>query len=96
MAVTVSAPGQSPVVDLCTLDRGNTNQKLTVAVTGTGWAFEIRQASAEVILPEAVSNFSLTGYTGPQGVRSKNWNSENPALIELFSKPLNHLHATRV
>jgi len=36
-------------------------------VTGTGWAFEIRQASAEVILPEAVSNFSLTGYTGPQG-----------------------------
>jgi uncharacterized membrane protein YgcG len=36
-------------------------------VTGTDWAFEIRQASAAVILPEAVSNFSLTGYTGRQG-----------------------------
>ena len=36
-------------------------------VTGTGWDFEIRKASARVILPNAAGNLSLTGYTGPQG-----------------------------
>ncbi len=36
-------------------------------VTGTGWAFEIRQASALVTLPDTVSEFRLTGYTGRQG-----------------------------
>ncbi len=36
-------------------------------VTGTGWAFEIRSASARLILPDTASNLSLTGYTGPQG-----------------------------
>jgi uncharacterized membrane protein YgcG len=36
-------------------------------VTGTGWAFDIRKASAALTLPDAASNLSLTGYTGPQG-----------------------------
>ncbi|MCP4334456.1 MAG: DUF2207 domain-containing protein [Gammaproteobacteria bacterium] len=36
-------------------------------VTGTGWSFEIREASAHLILPDTASNLSLTGYTGPQG-----------------------------
>ena len=36
-------------------------------VTGNGWAFEIDRASAKVTLPDAVTDFRLTGYTGPQG-----------------------------
>ena len=36
-------------------------------VTGTGWSFEIREASAHLILPDSASNLSLSGYTGPQG-----------------------------
>lgn len=38
-------------------------------VTGTGWIFPIRQASARVQLPREVSVADLTaeGYTGPQG-----------------------------
>ena len=41
-------------------------------VTGTGWAFEIRQASARVSLPGSAGNLSLTGYTGPQGATEQN------------------------
>jgi uncharacterized membrane protein len=41
-------------------------------VTGSGWAFEIRQASARVILPGTADNLSLTGYTGPQGATEQN------------------------
>ena len=36
-------------------------------VTGNGWDFEIRRASARVTLPEAATNLVLTGYTGKQG-----------------------------
>jgi len=36
-------------------------------VTGNGWAFEIRKASARLVLPDTASNLSLTGYTGAQG-----------------------------
>ena len=41
-------------------------------VTGTGWAFDIHQASARVTLPDAASNLSLSGYTGPQGSTGQN------------------------
>ena len=41
-------------------------------VTGSGWAFEIRQASARVSLPGSAGNLSLTGYTGPQGATEQN------------------------
>ena len=41
-------------------------------VTGTGWAFEIRQASARVTLPGTAGNLSLTGYTGAQGSTEQN------------------------
>jgi len=44
-------------------------------VTGTDWAFEIRRASAQVTLPDAVSNYRLTGYTGPQGSTAQNLQS---------------------
>ena len=36
-------------------------------VTGNGWEFEIRQASARVILPGPASEMNLTGYTGLPG-----------------------------
>jgi len=36
-------------------------------VTGNGWAFEIKSATARVTLPDTASNMTLTGYTGPQG-----------------------------
>ena len=41
-------------------------------VTGNGWAFEIRRASARVILPAAADNLGLTGYTGAQGSTAQN------------------------
>jgi uncharacterized membrane protein YgcG len=41
-------------------------------VTGNGWDFEIRQASAQVTLPGLAENMSLTGYTGPQGSTEQN------------------------
>ena len=41
-------------------------------VTGNGWAFEIRRASARVILPAAAENLGLTGYTGAQGSIAQN------------------------
>ena len=41
-------------------------------VTGSGWAFEIRQASARVSLPGPADNLSLTGYTGAQGSSEQN------------------------
>jgi uncharacterized membrane protein YgcG len=41
-------------------------------VTGTGWAFAIRRAAAEVTLPGVASSISLSGYTGPQGSTGKN------------------------
>jgi len=42
-------------------------------VTGTGWEFEIADASAVVILPETlpVDKLKLHGYTGPQGAKGK-------------------------
>ena len=55
-------------------------------VTGNGWTFEIRHATARVTLPALAENLGLTGYTGPQG--SKNQNLEfkrlnsNQALFE--------------
>ena len=41
-------------------------------VTGSGWAFEILQASARVSLPGSADNLSLTGYTGPRGATEQN------------------------
>lgn len=43
-------------------------------VTGTGWVFDIKQASARVELPEPVpaAQLQLDYYTGPQGSRAKN------------------------
>lgn len=43
-------------------------------VTGNGWAFAIDEASATVILPEAVTaqEVQLHYYTGPQGSRAQN------------------------
>ncbi len=47
----------------------NEYDELYFNVTGNGWNFPIRQASATVTLPEAVesSRISLTGYTGLKG-----------------------------
>jgi uncharacterized membrane protein YgcG len=44
-------------------------------VTGNGWDFAIEQAGATVRLPEAVNSadISLSGYTGPQGARGRNY-----------------------
>lgn len=44
-------------------------------VTGNGWSFPIRQAVAEVFLPETIShtNVKLEGYTGSQGEQGKNF-----------------------
>jgi hypothetical protein len=41
-------------------------------VTGNGWAFKIDHASALVTLPDTVTDFRLTGYTGPQGSTAQN------------------------
>ena len=41
-------------------------------VTGNGWDFEIRHATARVTLPDLTQNLSLTGYTGPQGSTEQN------------------------
>jgi len=41
-------------------------------VTGTGWSFKIKQASARVTLPDMVTDFQLTGYTGAQGDSAQN------------------------
>jgi uncharacterized membrane protein YgcG len=36
-------------------------------VTGSGWSFEIRKATARLTLPDTAHNLTLSGYTGPQG-----------------------------
>jgi len=41
-------------------------------VTGNGWDFEIRHASAQVTLPDLAEKLSLTGFTGPQGSTEQN------------------------
>lgn len=43
-------------------------------VTGTGWVFDIKEASARIQLPEPVpeAQLQLDYYTGPQGSRAKN------------------------
>ena len=41
-------------------------------VTGNGWAFRIDRASARVTLPDTVTDFRLSGYTGPQGSTAQN------------------------
>jgi len=60
-------------------------------VTGNGWAFRIDRASARVTLPDAVSDFQLSGYTGPQGSTAQNLryrrSSGNQAYFE-SSQPL--------
>ncbi len=47
-------------------------------VTGTGWAFPIDQASATVHLPQDVpaAKLKASGYTGGQGSKSQNLNTE--------------------
>ena len=47
-------------------------------VTGNGWMFPIRNASAEVSLPESVPSGQLKyyGYTGSQGSRAQNLSAE--------------------
>ncbi len=60
-------------------------------VTGTDWAFRIERASARVTLPEEVTDFQLTGYTGPQGSTAQNLvyrrSSSNQVYFE-SSQPL--------
>ena len=60
-------------------------------VTGNGWEFRIDRASARVTLPDAVTDFQLTGYTGPQGSTARNLryrrSSGNQAYFE-SSQPL--------
>ena len=60
-------------------------------VTGNGWAFRIDRASARVTLPDAVTDFQLTGYTGPQGSTAQNLrhrrSTSNQAYFE-SSQPL--------
>jgi len=41
-------------------------------VTGTDWNFAINKASAMVTLPDTVTDFQLTGYTGTQGSTQQN------------------------
>ncbi len=42
-------------------------------VTGTGWVFPIKEASAAVVLPKQVSknDLGMAGYTGPQGSKAQ-------------------------
>lgn len=55
-------------------------------VTGTGWVFDIENASARVELPEAVpeQELQLDYYTGPQGSRAKQAraNVPEPGVVE--------------
>lgn len=46
-------------------------------VTGTEWAFPIREATATVTLPEGVKAEELTYFTGPLGATDKNARAEN-------------------
>ncbi|MFC6445318.1 DUF2207 domain-containing protein [Shinella zoogloeoides] len=46
-------------------------------VTGTQWAFPIRQASATVRLPPGVRAEALTYFTGPMGATERNARAEN-------------------
>ena len=60
-------------------------------VTGTGWSFKIRQASALVTLPDTVTDFQLNGYTGAQGDRGKNFESRRAGNNQVYfvtSQPL--------
>ena len=62
-------------------------------VTGNGWAFPIRQASAAVTLPPTVPAQSLrmTGYTGPQGSREQalTWETDSSGrTVYRSSRPL--------
>ena len=60
-------------------------------VTGNGWTFRIDRASARVTLPDTVTDFQLTGYTGPQGSTAQNLryrrSTSNQAYFE-SSQPL--------
>jgi len=59
-------------------------------VTGTGWAFEIHGVTARVTLPDAASNLSLTGYTGPQGA------TEQALAFRRISPSQAYFESTRV
>jgi uncharacterized membrane protein YgcG len=53
-------------------------------VTGTGWSFKIRQASALVTLPDTVTDFRLNGYTGAQGESGKNFESRRVGNNQVY------------
>ena len=60
-------------------------------VTGTGWAFKIKQASTLVTLPDAVTDFQLNGYTGAQGDSRRNFEyrrTTNNQVYFVTSQPL--------
>jgi hypothetical protein len=60
-------------------------------VTGTGWNFRIDQASALVTLPDTVTDFQLSGYTGAQGERGQNFEYRRASNNQVYfttSQPL--------
>ena len=62
-------------------------------VTGNGWAFRIDRASARVTLPDAVSDFQLSGYTGPQGSTAQNLKYRRSTSKQAYfesTQPLEH------
>lgn len=63
-------------------------------VTGNGWVFPIRKASAIVVLPGGIpkDTIHLDGYTGPQGAKAKYFNAYVDAsgtITFSTTKPLN-------
>ena len=54
-----------------------THDELFWNVTGTEWAFPIRQASATVTLPQGVRAEALTYFTGPLGETERNARAED-------------------
>ncbi|MDF1536350.1 MAG: DUF2207 domain-containing protein [bacterium] len=63
-------------------------------VTGNGWDFVIREATATVTLPEPVSSdvLRMEGYVGPQGSRDRNvtWEAAGPGKARFTGgRPLN-------
>ncbi len=55
----------------------DTYDELFWNVTGTEWAFPIREASATVTLPDGVRAEELTVFTGPFGATDKNARAQN-------------------
>ena len=73
------------------IDKFDDFDELYWNVTGTGWNFRIDQASALVTLPDTVTDFQLSGYTGAQGDRGQNFEYRRAGNNQVYfttSQPL--------